>query len=366
MDTLLVIDAYLSKEERFLVCKDLIESLRNVFPEHKILLINKYKDSWDLEKAVDYYYGCKGFLVGPPPEDILSSGKYERPYTYMTMDIGTFENWYPLVNVSDHVADVYNSFIIASNVAEMLGFQKVFKVEYDTCFNEEDLTRIKQDVDSFEDYLLYGIRKEGKWAQDHQYLLDVHIIGFSPRIFKDFNVVQQDKDFWDLCSKINYYGKWVEYVIPAIIEYTRKETPLNGIVYQNRVKEMYPRTLFDSINSPGIWATTWDEIPKVCRVSTTSGNEHARPNELVIFYTSNRAYNSGITVHTYCKITNDKTGEVIYEKELKLNPGTWVFDHIYVYDPVTAYVKTDQGYEKETQYHPDMIDKIDPRFVFNR
>ncbi len=365
-DALLVIDSYLSKEDRFLACKELIQSLRKAFPEKKILLINKYNKSWGLTQHVDYYYGCEGFLVGYPPEELLRSQKYERPYTYINTEPGTFENWYPLVNVSDHVADVYNSFIISSKIAEMLGFRKIFKIEYDTAFNEEDLLAIKDDVNRFQDYLIYGVRKEGTWAKEHQYLVDVHMIGYSPKIFAGFGLVQKDQDFWDLCDKIGYHGKWVEYVIPAIIEHTRKTTSLEGSSYDRRVREMYPRTKFDSINSPGIWATTWDEIPKICRVGSSVSNEHARPNELVVFYTSNRSLDVKFTVRSYCRITNARTDEVIYEKEVDVSPGFWMFDHLYINDPVVVYIKTDRGYEKETVYHPDMINKIDPRFVFNQ
>ena len=136
METLLVIDSYLSNQERADSCKNLISQLKSFLPDHKILVINKFRESWDIDKIVDYYYfHGSGFLLGMPPQVLLESNVYERPYTYVDTNIGTCENWFPLVNVSDHAADVYNSFILSSRIGKALGFKKIFKVEYDT-FNK--------------------------------------------------------------------------------------------------------------------------------------------------------------------------------------------------------------------------------------
>jgi hypothetical protein len=367
METLLVIDSYLSKEERAMTCKNLIADLREVFPNNKILLINKFNDSWGLDSLVDYYFSTKGFLVGYPPNDILNSGKYERPYTYLNIAAGTFENWYPLVNVSDHVADVFNSFVISSKIAEFLGYEKLFKVEYDTVFDLDELRATAKDIESFNDYLLYGVRKEGTWAKDHQYLVDVHTIGYSSKIFKDFKVITEDKEFWELCKLVNYYGKWVEYVIPAVIEHIRKSVELGGIEYYIKVDQMFPRTKFDTISSPGLWTTTWDEIPKICRAGNKSTDEHCKDNEIVVFYVAKGKYEENREmVHTWCRITKESTGETIYEKDIAVKPGMWIFDHLFIHEPVIINIKTDKGFEKETRLSPNDIKQIDPRFVFNQ
>jgi len=75
--TLFAIDGYLSNYQRVSVCDDLITQLRKYFPETKILLLNKYKESFGIEKKGDYYfyYGV-GFMVGPTPHEIIDSGKY--------------------------------------------------------------------------------------------------------------------------------------------------------------------------------------------------------------------------------------------------------------------------------------------------
>jgi len=110
---LLVIDSYISDSTRAEACSNLITQLRTNLPEYEILLINKSSNSFDLEKQVNYYFNYgKGFLVGYPPEEIIKNEYYEVPYVYVTTNFGTCENWFPFVGVSDHVAGIYNSFVL--------------------------------------------------------------------------------------------------------------------------------------------------------------------------------------------------------------------------------------------------------------
>jgi hypothetical protein len=367
METLLVIDSYLSKEERAMTCKNLIKDLREVYPNHKILLINKFQESWNLDAEVDYYFSTKGFLVGYPPQDVLDSKKYAIPYTYFTTDVGTFENWFPLTNVSDHVADVFNSFVLSSKIAESLGYSKIFKIEYDTVFDREELESLRNDVENFEDYLFYGVRKEGSWLGEKQYLIDVHMIGYTTKIFKDFTVITQDREFWDLCEKVSYYGKWIEYVIPAVTEFVRTNLDLKGTEYHIKMNEMFPRSRFDAISSPGLWTNTWDEIPKICRAGTKSGDEHAKDNEIVVYYIAKGKYEEeNKKVRTWCRIRKESTGETIYDKDVTVKPGMWVFDQLFIHEPVIINIQTDHGFKKEYTLRPEDIKRIDPRFVFNQ
>ena len=126
-DTLLVIDSYLSNIERAYYCENLISQIRNHFSDYKILLINKSKESFGVEKKVDYYFNFgDSFMVGYPPNEIIDSGKYSKPYVFFGTTLGTIENWMPLTGVTDHVAGIYNSFVLSSKISKLLGFEKVF------------------------------------------------------------------------------------------------------------------------------------------------------------------------------------------------------------------------------------------------
>jgi hypothetical protein len=370
MSVIFAIDSYLSTQERADTCKNLISQIRKAYPDKKILMINKFRESWGIDKLVDFYYfHGEGFLVGAPPKHILESGKYERPYTYFQIPNGTLENWFPLVNVSDHVADVFNSFIITASIAKTLGYKKVYKIEYDTIFDEGEFLSMSQDIESFKDYLIYGTRKEGTWAKNHQYLIDVHNIGYDVNLFEGFEILKNDEDFWNLCKKINYYGKWIEYVIPAVIEFQRNLRVLTGIEYNQRVDFMFPKTKFDAINSPGEWGSTWNEIPKVCRVSNTSDNQHAAPNQLVFFYVGNKNFAEGEEyVEVSCQVQSLATDEMLYDRKTEIRPNAWLFDQIHFYEPIKIMITNKSSAcstYKEYVLSPNDIDNINPRFVFN-
>lgn len=363
VDTLLVIDSYLSSEDRYQSCKNLIGQLREVFTDHKILLINKHKDSYGIEESVDYYlYFGDGFMVGRPPQHLLDSQRYEMPYTYVDTHLGTCENWFPLVGVTDHVANIYNSFVLSSNIARTLGYDKVFKVEYDTSFNDvNELDRIKKDVSSFKDYLFYGTRKEGEWAKTHQYLVDVHMIGYSNKVFQGFNILKNDDDFWALCESIGYYGKWIEYIVPSILEFQRKNHHLEGIDFPVRVAELFPGTIFDTINSPGEWASSWEINPKICRIGKRS-DSHEISGKIVLFYWGN----DDQPIKSFVKITND-SGVTIFTRECEVHPRTWHLDEIDVNEPLNITVTTvrsDRAIEVTKQVTPDTM-SIPARFLYN-
>ena len=367
METLLVIDSYLSNQERADSCKNLISQLKSFLPDHKILVINKFRESWDIDKIVDYYYfHGSGFLLGMPPQVLLESNVYERPYTYVDTNIGTCENWFPLVNVSDHAADVYNSFILSSRIGKALGFKKIFKVEYDTFFDEEEFSRIKEDVNSFEDYLFYGVRSEGKWAKPNQYLIDVHIVGYSTSCFDGFDIVKNDKEYWDLCGRVGYHGKWVEYLIPAIVDSKKNQSDIKGITYNIEVRRMFPKSRFDVISSPGEWGSQWEVNPKICKVGYLTPDVPFSPNEMVLFYWGSEKENS---VRCIAEVFN-KDGKSIHHKDITMQSNFWYLDKFTVNEEITVKIKTISG-DKETEHEqtvtPADLEKygsIAPRFLY--
>lgn len=319
--TLLVIDSYINSQDRASVCENLIKKLREHFVGYEILLINKSNDSFGLELKVDYYFNYgKGFMVGYPPQEILDSQVYSMPYVYYETSSFICENWMSLTGMTDHVAGIYNSFIISKNIAEMVGYEKVFKFEFDTEFDNDELIDIKNDIDKMDDYLFYGYRKEGQWSPDDYYLIDVHICGFDIKIFKDFNIVKNDEEYWGLCKKIKYYGKWIEYVIPRILEYQKQNKQYYGIMYDGIVRDKYPNTKFDIINSPGGWTEKWKNIPKICSVSNDGGKTQ-KLNQIILFF-YNQDYNQ---VDVNIKIYIDELD--IDEKNITLNNGSWFYEN---------------------------------------
>ena len=128
-DTLIFIDSYISNFDRVKVCADLIKQVREFYPEYKIALLNKYPDSWRLDSLVDYYfYYGDSIMVGAPPQELIDKELYELGYVYVNTPLGTCENWVPLTGVTDHVASIYNGFILSARIAKSLGFKKVFKI----------------------------------------------------------------------------------------------------------------------------------------------------------------------------------------------------------------------------------------------
>jgi len=319
MKTLLVIDSYLSDQNKAEACLNLINQLKENFLGYEILLINKSKENYNLEKQVDYYFNYgKGFLVGYPPKELLESKKYERPYVYFKTDDFVFENWMPLTNVTDHVSGIYNTFILSCEIAKTLGYKKVFKVEYDTFFDKDEIKLIKNDVEDFQDYLFYGVRKEGEWAKDYQYLIDVHICGYSVDVFENFKIVKNDKEFWELCEKINYYGKWIEYIIPSVIEQTKKYKNIIGKEYNIELRKFLPKSKFDLLNSPGHWTEKWKDIPKIARISNDNGASEV-PNQIMLFYYNNDYKDIKVNVEI-------KEGDIILHNEsINMNHRSWYY-----------------------------------------
>jgi hypothetical protein len=346
-NTLITIDSYLSDEERVQVCKNLIGQIRKVFGnEYEILLINKSNKDWDLQQEVDYYYNLSNsFLVGYPPEHILVSEKYERPYVYVGTGLGICENWLPLTGVTDHVAGIYNSFILSSKISEMMGYTHVFKVEYDTIFDIDELNDIKNDLEKEKDYIFYGGRKMGEYAKDHHYLIDVHIVAYSNKLFEGFSVVKNDDDFWKLNEKVNYYGKWIEYIIPSIFEYQKINNQYDGIIYDGFLTNKYPNSKFDVINGKGAWVEKWKDIPKICFIK----NDPDGNFNVGLFYWNEDHDSLQIEV----EIKNEYE-EIIYTKEFNLGRNSFIFDKVIVNDQ-KLHIKKINKFDNQVEEYSELI-----------
>jgi hypothetical protein len=362
MDTLIFIDSYLSDLKRASVCSDLIDQIRSFFPEYKVALLNKYPNSYNLESKVDYYfYYGEGIILGYPPQEILDQKLYERGYVYLEVGEHILENWVPLVGVTDHAASNYDGYILSSRIAESLGYKKVLKIEYDTILNFEESQSIKIDIPVFQDYLLYGKRKEGGWAKPHHYLVDAHVVGYSTRIFKDMNLNTSDKIFWDLCQQIGYYGKWIEYLITSTIEYQRQFYNLQGLTYDIPIKKWYPKSQFDVINSPGFWTKKWKNMPKVCRISYDKGKSEST-DEYILFYWNEKEDPLKIK----CEVT-DTEGNIVHEKELYLEHRHWIYETFPLTEELTiTNWNTYNGITEccKTIVSPKTIKELPTRFVY--
>lgn len=319
---LFVIDGYLSNYQRVSVCDELITQLKNSFPDKKILLLNKFNNSFGLESKVDYYfYYGDGFMVGPPPEEMMNDKRYCKPYVYLDTHVGVLENWMPHVGVSDHVANVYNGFIIASRIAKSLGYDKVFRIEYDMLFDEGELGTIKQHLEKFEneDYLIYGRRKEGSWISEYLSLIDIHFCGYSYKMLEGFELVQDSSEYWNLCDKVRYWGKWCEYLMSMVFE-----SNLNkgiGTEHPDSVRRFFSNSEFDRISSSGNWEHKWRDMPRICRISKDKGVTDSS-DEIVVFYWNNDADLMKLKVST----------NFGYSKEIELNRGVWSLDTVEVID----------------------------------
>lgn len=355
---LLVIDSFLSNQSRANACQKLLNQLKTTLPEYEILLINKSKESYGLEKQVDYYFNYgKGFLVGYPPERVLD-GRYELPYVYVDTNLGVCENWLPFTGVTDHVAGMYNSFIIASNLTEMLGYNKLFRVEFDTDFNQEELLEIKNDLQKDWDYIFYGQRQEGQWAQPHHYLIDVHISAFSTDIFKGFDIVKNDKEYWELCDKIKYWGKWIEYIVPQVLEHRQQSEYFNGIHYKGWLRHKFPKTEFDTISGSGGWTDKWKSIPKICRVSYDKGQTENH-DEFVLFYWNDQESDLNIESKIYDQ------DNIIHSTNIKLSPNQFYIEKF----PLNKELKIEKINNNEHFIEivsPDNIKQYNTRFLYEK
>lgn len=321
--TLLVIDAYISNLERAFVCERLIDQIRKVNPQIPILLLNKSGESFGVEKRTDYYYNHgESFMVGLPPQELLDSKEYSKPYVYLDTPYCTLENWMPLVNVTDHVANIYNSFIICSNFCNFLKFDNFLRVEFDIDFDLDDLSEIIKKIQNVQDHLIFGLRKEGIWMGPNQYLMDVHVSGFSSKVFDGFDLVSNDEEFWDVCRRIGYYGKWIEYIIPAIYRKNNVNNELFGEILETPIRQFYPQTKFDVVSSPGEWRNKWYEIPKLSSVVSESTNTQQKDKLGVFFYNADF---DKINIKT--KLYN-KNNEIVFDRSLELNKNVWNFDVI--------------------------------------
>lgn len=334
---LFVIDGYLSNYQRVSVCDELITQLKKTFPDKKILLINKFNDSFGLDSKVDYYfYFGDGFMVGPPPNEIVEDKRYCKPYVYMDTSAGVLENWMPYVGVSDHVANVYNGFIMSSRIAKNLGYDKVFRIEYDMLFHKNELDMLKEHLKKFEseDYLIYGRRKEGSWIAEYLSLIDLHFCGYSNKLIEGFDLVKNDSDYWRLCDQIQHWGKWCEYTMSMVFEKNLKK--LNGTEFHENVRNLFGNSYFDRISSSGFWENKWTDMPKICRVSRDNGLSESE-EEIVVFYWNNDADLMKLKVST----------NFGYKKDIQLNRGVWTFDVLQLSDDM----KFDCTVERDDNFH---------------
>lgn len=358
MKTLVCIDAYLSDNERVNVCYNLIKQIKKLLPEYKILLLNKHTNSGNLESEVDYYfYHGNHVPIGKPSEEIINSGAYNSPYIYYDIGHGILENWLPLEGVTDHVANIYNSFILSSHIAKILGFDYVLRIEYDTEFDPNELIKIKDDVEKEPFYLLYGKRHEGQWKYHEHYLVDVHVVGYNVNCFFGFKLVEKEEEFWGLCEKIGYFGKWIEYVIPSILEYQKKNSGIpKGECYTGNMRDMFPKTKFDKISGGSIWSNRWRIMPRICKVSPDNGVTELS-DKLVIFY-----WNQGNETMTI-KVSTDG----YYGKEITLPNDVWIYD-ILDFNKKICFNSTitteNETYTCEQVFSPEDIPTMNNRFVF--
>lgn len=314
---LYVIDGFLSSEDKVEVTKDLINQLKKLNPEREIMLINKFPNSWGLESMVDYYREyLDGFLVGYPPQNIIDTKQYDKPYVYWETEKFTLENWMPLEGVSDHVANVYNGFIFASKEAAKLDYDRVFRIEYDMLFDENEFETILEDLEKFEneDFLIYGKRQEGKWAANHQSLIDIHFCGYSHKMIDGFDFVKNDEEFWGLCSKIGYYGKWSEYVMSMTFDTNKKVNNL-GTVYDGYTRHRFLKSKFDRISSSGLWTDKWKDIPKICKFDNGGGHNLVK-DKIVIFYLN----------MDYDYVEIDCISNKNYYRKVTLTRNSWCYD----------------------------------------
>jgi len=335
--TLIVVDAYLSNLERAFVCERMIDQIKESNFNFKILLLNKSGKSFGLDKKVDYYYNhSEGFMVGYPPQELLDQKKYSRPYVYFETPNCILENWMPLINVTDHVANIYNSYVLSSRLSTMLGFEKFFRVEFDIDFDNEDLDDILTKVSNMQDFLIFGYRQEGKWMGANQFLMDVHISGFDNRIFDGYDLVRDDTQYWEMCNHIKYFGKWIEYVIPAILQ-TKNLDNLVGHFDVGKIRDRYPKTKFDVVSSPGEWKNKWYEIPKLCRVSSDDGSSKLK-DKLGVFFLNDDF--EKIIIET--KLFNSKD-EIIFHRNNEMGFKVWSYDVIHF----DGYVRMESRYFDE-------------------
>lgn len=357
--TLLVIDSYISNLERASYCEKLINQIKGVFQDYKILLINKSKKNFGLESLVDYYFNMgDSFMVGLPPQEFIDNGWYAVPYVYVDTNMGTLENWMSYTGYTDHVAGIYNSFVLSAQFAKTLGFQKIFKFEFDTEFDLNELKNLKNEIDNFEDYILYGVRHQGQWTQNN--LVDVHIIGYTPKIFDGFEIVRNDDEFWDLCRKVKYYCKWIEYIIPALIDVQKETQNLNGTVKHGHLEEYYPKTKFDVVNSPSMWTEKWKTIPMVGKISLDRGKTELE-DIVCIFYYNNDFEDINIKTVIY------EDDNIIHSFDRNLKFKHWVYNEITVNNQIrviSEYTSPDgQKYSYDKIINKEDIKKLNYRML---
>lgn len=358
-DFIFVIDGYLSNYERVSVCDELIIQLKKNFPEQKILLLNKFSNSYGLESKVDYYfYYGDGFMLGQPPEEIIKDKRYCRPYVYFQVSAGTLENWMPDVGVSDHAANVYNGFVISSKIANSLGFEKVFRIEYDMLFDNNEINILKEHLKKFkdEDYLIYGRRKEGGWAADYLSLIDLHFCGFSTKLLDGFDIVRSDSDYWGLCEKIKYWGKWAEYLMS--MAFNKNITDCTGSEHPGWVRDFFPKSYFDRVSSSGLWEDKWIDMPKFCKISRDNGQTELDDEILLFYWNENSEF-----------MEFDVSTNFGYKKQGTLPKKAWFFETIKLDEEkkdleFNCIIKRDDGvHEFKQTINKTNIAKLTNRFL---
>jgi hypothetical protein len=171
-------------------------------------------------------------------------------------------------------------------------------------------------------------------------------------MIEDFSFIKNDEEYWALCSKIGYFGKWAEYLLSMVFKYNMNKNVI-GKSYDGFVRIKFPKSNFDRISSSGEWTNKWKDIPKICRLDIGGGHE-PDPSKLVIFYLN--------IDYEYVEI--DCVGNNGYYKNVTLNKGSWFYEIVDRIDNMVFMSKI--TYENNTDVYIKKINNENYNLITDR
>lgn len=330
-NTLIYIDAYANTLHRKSILQSLIAEIRAAFPDNKLLLHSKCEVEKEMQASCDYtLITDQGFKIGKIPEHLKIDSKTDYWHFNTSLFIMDRE---VSSGISDHAGNIFNSHVIASKFAEMLGFSRILRFEYDVSSNSLDMQRLKSIVsEDTSDFSAFDLDISD---YPQQFFYAPHISHFKSEIFSSEKVLENEEAYWKKAVSIDYIGKWAEMFTLKMAEHNAQ-----SITNWGNKSEMMPYTKFDV----AAVATRNDgfTFPYLC----INGRE--KDGKFYLAWTAER-------YPMYVKTSLKVDSSVIFEEETELQVGHWklkdfVIDENATYSLCTVIVNRETNALTQNEY----------------
>jgi hypothetical protein len=137
---------------------------------------------------------------------------------------------------------------------------------------------------------------------------------------------------------------------------------LKGVEITGNLREVYPKTNFDVINSEGFWIDKWIDVPKICKISIDKGISELQ-NKIGLFFYNEKNSHMEIETKVY------KNSEIIENLNHQLGKKWWSFREVELTEQIKIVSKYETlegfSFSYEKTLEPEDIKKLNCRMVYS-